>query len=149
MRDKGAILVVISAVVLALAGMAFLGHRATVTSVVEGFYGQILASRPAQPEKYPNEAARLKRSQKLLTTWRALDGPALSFEELGLDMPLPLRITRTTRVANPEDLRKRAAAIFARDLAALSGRKVAGGALSEWEAEIAAWDAEIGGAVAK
>jgi hypothetical protein len=67
--------------------------------------------------------------------------PRSILEELGLDMPFPLRVTRTTHVANPEDLRKRAVAILARDLAALSGRRVTGGTLGEWEAEIAKGEA--------
>jgi hypothetical protein len=150
MRDQesapsksGAIVVVIGAVVLALIGLAYMGHQATATHVVETFYGYILAAPPARPETYPTEAARLERSQKLLAVWRAVDRPKLDLEELSLDMPLPLRITRSIHLANPEHLQKRAAAIFARDLAALSGRKVTSATLSAWEFEIAAWDAAI------
>jgi hypothetical protein len=148
MRDQnsdssksGAITVIVAAVVLTLIGMAYLGHRATVSNVVDGFYGRILASPPARPESYPTEAARLERSQKLLAVWRAVDRPTLSLEELSLDMPLPLRMTRSTHLANPEHLRKQAAAVFARDLALLSGRRVASETLSAWETEIATWKA--------
>jgi hypothetical protein len=138
---SGAVIVIISAVVLALAGVAYMGYRATVTHVVDRFYGNILTSRPARPESYPTEAARLERSQKVLAVWRGVDQPTLSLEELSLDMPLPLRMTRTTHLANPEHLQKQARAVFARDLAALSGRRVVSATLSAWEAEIAAWDA--------
>jgi len=143
-RKAGAMIVTIAAVVLLLVGLAYMGHRAAVTDVVETLYGHILASPPARPESYPTEADRFDRCQKLLAAWRSLDTPTLHLEEMQVGLPFPLRVTRTLRVANPESLRKRAGEIYARDLAALSGRQAAKATLPAWESEIEVWRAAIG-----
>jgi hypothetical protein len=131
----------ITAVVLVLAVLAYRGHQAAVTDVVETLYGRILAKPPLRLADYRTGIGRFGRSRVILNRWRSLDGPTIDLLEHPVTLPLPLRVTRTLRVANPVDLRKRAAAVFARDLAALSARQVAGGTVSDWEREIYTWGA--------
>jgi hypothetical protein len=68
----------------------------------------------------------------------------LDLQKLRVALPFPLRLTHTTRVDNPEYLRRQAGEIFARDLAALSGRNVAAATVPAWEHEIKQWGAAIG-----
>ena len=136
--------IIVAALALALAGLAYWGHRAAVNHTVETLYGLILPAAPARPESYPTEAARFERCQKILAVWRYLDAPVIDLADMHVALPLPLRLTRTTRVDNPEYLRRRAGEIFARDLAALSGRKAAAETPSAWEPEIEKWRVAIG-----
>jgi hypothetical protein len=50
---KPRVMITIAAVVLAFAVIAYIGHRATVSHVVETLYGQILASPPPRLGDYP------------------------------------------------------------------------------------------------
>jgi hypothetical protein len=132
-------------ILIILVALAYIGHRAAVRHTVETvFYGNLLASPPPQLGNYPTELARLERCEKFLDSWRGLSGPVLDFERMGMYLPLPLRLTRTTAADNPEELRKKAGELFARDLAALSGRKAASATLPAWEQEIRKWRAEMG-----
>jgi hypothetical protein len=131
--------VLVSGVVLVFLGLAFFGHQAAVNQTVERMYTSILNSPTPTPENYPTEAARLERCEKLLRVWRAFDKPTLDFEELGADLSLPLRVTRTFSADNPESLRKQAGVVFARNLAALCGRKAAAATPAAWAVEIEAW----------
>ena len=136
-------IIIIFAVFLALAGLAYIGYRASVSQTVEALYGLILTTPPLRLEKFPTEADRLKRAQMLLGTWHALDSPTLDLTKLQVMLPFPLRITRTFVVSNNDDLRKRAGEVFARDLATLSGRKATSATLAAWDSEIAAWKSGI------
>ena len=126
---------------IAILTAAYAGYQATVRNVADSLYDRILTSPPANPASYPTEAARLDRAERIQNMWRLLDQPTIDLVEDQADLPLPLRITRTTVIPNPEDLRSRAVTVFTRDLAALSGRTASSVTRAGWVAEIGVWRA--------
>jgi hypothetical protein len=135
---------VAAALILLVMGLAYWGHQAAVAHTVEMLYGRLLSKAPEAPEQYATEVERLERAERLLAIWSSLDGPTIDFETVGADLPLPLRLTRTLHADNPENLRKRAAEIYGRDLAALSGRKAFAATSRAWKAELESWRAALG-----
>lgn len=135
--------VIVAVAVIALLGLAYWGHQQAVAHTVNNFYANLLAKPPAQRKDTETEAERYNRCQSILMLWTLLDEPTLDFEAVAADLPLPLRITHTFHADNPEDLRKRAAAIFVRDLEQLSARKTVVPTPNAWKSELAQWQAGL------
>jgi hypothetical protein len=142
-RRVPAAIIVVVIVVLALLGLGYRTHRTAVEATLDGLYSGVLSMRLEQPEKYPVEAERFNRCQYLLGMWTALDGPTINLEEVGADLPLPLRLTRTFKIDNPEHLRKRAGEVLQRNLEILSGRKALAPTPTAWRSELAQWRASL------
>ncbi len=79
---------------------------------------------------------RLRLCRELLASWRLVDTPELDLAEIGAALPLPLALTRTVRVHNPDALRDETRRSMAEALSTITGLPLV--------EELTAWEAALG-----
>lgn len=102
-------------------------HRVARSACVDTLRGAQTAEAPE----------RQRLCLELLGSWRLVDGDELDLAELGAALPLPLALTRTFRVDNPDGLRDETRRSMEETLGTITGLPQVDG-LAAWEAALGA-----------